>query len=103
MPFNSEVAFDLIRRAVTALAGDLPLSQAKHGDPTMSATANQDGQISASVGTGISDGLNAGREHAIVGFYFRPPGSGTFRTWANPTYSFTWKISSINDETVFDV
>ena len=69
----------------------------------MSATANPSGQISATVGTGISDGFNAGREHAIVGFYFRPPGSGTLRIWAGPTYSFTWKVNSMNNENVFNV
>lgn len=91
--------FDIAYTMALPLASTIPL----RGDPTMSATANQDGQISASVVTGVSNGFNAGREIAIVGFYFTPPGSGTLKIWANPMYSFVWKINSMNDEDTFDV
>lgn len=89
--------FDIADELALGFATVIPIT----GDPTMSATANPIGQISASVVTGISDGLNAGREHAIVGFYFYPPGPGTLRVWTSPTYSFAWKINSMNNENVF--
>lgn len=89
--------FDIADELAMGFATVIPIL----GDPTMSATANPSGQISASVVTGISDGLNAGREHAIVGFYFYPPGPGTLRVWTSPTYSFAWKINSMNNESVF--
>jgi hypothetical protein len=91
--------FDIADKLALPFAVPLPII----GDPTMSATANPNGQMSASVVTGISDGLNAGREHAIVGFYFYPPGPGTLSVWTSPTYSSAWKIKSMNNEDVFAV
>lgn len=73
------------------------------GNPVTSGSASPNGQISASVATGISDGLNAGREIAVVGFHFYPPGPGTLRIWASPSYSFAWKINSTNNEDIFDI
>lgn len=91
--------FDIAYTMALPFASVIPIL----GDPTMSAAASQDGQICASVVTGISDGLNAGREIAIVGFHFIPPGPGTLKIWASPTYSFAWKINSMNNEDIFDV
>lgn len=91
--------FDIAYTMALPFASVIPIL----GDPTMAATSNQEGQLSASVVTGISVGLNAGREIAIVGMHFTPPGPGKLKIWANPTCSFAWKISSTNDEDIFDV
>jgi hypothetical protein len=71
------------------------------GNPATSGSASQDGQISASVGTGVSSGLNAGREYAIVGSYFRAPEPGLLRVRALPAYSFEWRIYE-RSEDIFD-
>jgi hypothetical protein len=62
---------------------------------TISASANVNGQISASAVTGQT-GSNGGMEWAQVGIYFHPMTSGTLTISASPTYSFVWSTNSLN-------
>jgi hypothetical protein len=66
------------------------------GNPTMSGTANVNGQISASAVTSET-GTSVGGEFAYVGIYFHPAGPGTLTISATPTYTYEWMTNSIPD------
>jgi hypothetical protein len=65
------------------------------GNPVMSAVANKNGQISASVVTSETV-LSEATEWAEVGIYFHPPGYGMLTISANPRFSFEWLTNSLN-------
>ena len=66
------------------------------GHPTVSASANTNGQISASAVSSSTPGFNLGSEYARVGIYFHPMTVGTLIISASPTYSFEWSTNSLN-------
>lgn len=68
--------------------------------PTMSVSANVNGQISASVASLQALGFNGGNEYARVGFFFHPMTSGTLTIASSPTYSFAWSTNSLNSSFV---
>lgn len=74
----------------------IPALGANVTNPTMSGSANPNGQISASVATSFTPGFNTGSEYARVGFCFRPFLNGTLTISSAPTYSFWWSTNSIN-------
>jgi hypothetical protein len=70
------------------------------GNPTLTGTANENGQISASAVTSYTEG-SAGGEFAQVGIYFSPPMNGRLTISASPTYSFEWATNSLNTSSVW--
>jgi hypothetical protein len=69
-------------------------------DPTISASASRNGQISASAVSSQGRGFNGGSEFARVGIFFHPMTAGTLTISASPTYSFQWSTNSLNTSLV---
>jgi hypothetical protein len=65
-------------------------------NPTMSGSANNNGQISGSVATSFAPGFNTGSEFAWVGCWFHPPLNGILTISSAPTYSYWWSTNAIN-------
>ena len=81
-------------------ADTIPTLLANVTNPTLSASANVNGQISASAVASQSPGFNGGSEYARVGFFFHPMTTGTLTIVASPTYSFQWSTNSLNTSLV---
>jgi len=81
-------------------ADTIPTLLANVTNPTLSASANVNGQISASAVTSQTPGFNGGSEYARVGFFFHPMTTGTLTILASPTYSFQWSTNSLNSSLV---
>jgi len=77
-------------------ADSIPTLLANVTNPTLSVSANVNGQISASAVTSRIPGFNGGSEYARVGFFFHPMTAGTLTISASPTYSFQWSTNSLN-------
>jgi hypothetical protein len=77
-------------------ADSIPTLLANVSNPTLSASANVNGQISASAVTSEKRGFNGGSEYARVGIFFHPTTAGTLTISASPTYSFEWSTNSLN-------
>jgi len=74
----------------------IPSLGANVHNPTMSASASVNGQISGSVVSASAIGFNTGNEYARVGIYFHPIADGTLTISATPTFSFQWSTNSLN-------
>lgn len=82
-------------------ADTIPTRLAGVSDPILSASANVNGQISASAATANAHtGFNGGSEYARVGIFFHPMTLGTLTISAAPAYSFTWSTNSLNTSLV---
>ncbi|MGC1417380.1 MAG: hypothetical protein WA817_18980 [Candidatus Acidiferrum sp.] len=77
-------------------ADSIPVLLGEVADATISASANVNGQISASAASSAAPGFNGGSEYARVGIYFHPTTSGTLTISASPTYSYEWLTNSLN-------
>lgn len=62
-------------------------------NPKVQCSANENGQISASVVTSEKPGFNHGKAFALVQVPLSSPGPGTFTVSATPTYSFEWSAN----------
>jgi hypothetical protein len=81
-------------------ADSIPTLLANVSNPTLSASASVNGQISASAVTSQTPGFNGGSEYARVGIFFHPMTQGTLTISASPTYSFQWSTNSLNTKLV---
>jgi len=81
-------------------ADSIPTLLANVSNPTLSVSANVNGQIMASAATSQAPGFNGGSEYARVGIFFHPMVEGTLTIWASPTYSFQWSTNSLNTSLV---
>ncbi len=82
-------------------ADSIPTLLAGVSNPTLSVSANVNGQISASAATANADtGFNGGSEYARVGIFFHPMTLGTLTISAAPSYSFAWSTNSLNTSLV---
>ena len=81
-------------------ADSIPTLLANVSNPTLSASASVNGQISASAVTSPTPGFNGGSEYARVGIFFHPMTQGTLTISASPTYSFQWSTNSLNTKLV---
>jgi hypothetical protein len=81
-------------------ADTIPALLANVSNPTLAASANRNGQISASAVSAQARGFNGGSEYARVGFFFHPMTQGTLTISASPTYSFQWSTNSLNTSMV---
>ncbi|MGC1614074.1 MAG: hypothetical protein WA736_05265, partial [Candidatus Acidiferrum sp.] len=77
-------------------ADSIPVLLGEVADATISASANVNGQLSASAASSATPGFNGGSEYARVGIYFHPMTSGTLTISSTPTYSFEWLTNSLN-------
>jgi hypothetical protein len=77
-------------------ADTIPTLLANVSDPTLAASANRNGQVSASAVSSQTKGFNGGSEYARVGIFFHPMTQGTLTISASPTYSFQWSTNSLN-------
>jgi len=82
--------FDFADTIPTILAG---------ATPTLSVSANVNGQLSASAAT-VQSGFNGGSEYARVGIFFHPTVVGTLTISSSPTYSFEWATNSLGSSFV---
>lgn len=82
--------FDFADTIPTVLAG---------ATPTLSVSANVNGQISASAAT-VQSGFNGGSEYARVGIFFHPTALGILTISSSPTYSFQWATNSLGSSYV---
>jgi hypothetical protein len=69
------------------------LDSANITKPKVQCSANENGQISASVVTSEKSGFNHGSALALVQFPLNSPGPGTLTISASPTYSFEWSAN----------
>jgi hypothetical protein len=81
-------------------ADSIPSLLANVSNPTLSVSANVNGQISASAVSSQTPGFNGGGEYARVGIFFHPMTQGTLTISASPTYSFQWSTNSLNSSYV---
>jgi hypothetical protein len=81
-------------------ADTIPTLLANVSDPTLSVSANVNGQLSASAVSSQVRGFNGGSEYARVGFFFHPMTAGTLTISASPTYSYQWSTNSLNTNLV---
>ena len=81
-------------------ADTIPTLLANVSNPTITASANVNGQISASAISAQARGFNGGSEYARVGIYFHPMTAGTLTISASPSYSFQWSTNSLNTSIV---
>jgi hypothetical protein len=77
-------------------ADTIPTLLANVSNPTLSASANVNGQISASAVSAQARGFNGGSEYARVGIFFHAMTAGTLTISASPSYSFQWSTNSLN-------
>jgi hypothetical protein len=77
-------------------ADTIPALLANVSNPTLAASANRAGQISASAVSSQAKGFNGGSEYSRVGIFFHPMTQGTLTISASPTYSFQWSTNSLN-------
>ncbi len=64
--------------------------------PILEGTSEKNtGKMSLSAITATESGFNGGSMYTTVGVYFHPPGRGTLRLTAAPTYSFQWWTNSL--------
>jgi hypothetical protein len=64
------------------------------GSPTVSGSANTNGQINGSAIT-ATQGRNAGSFYCEMGLYFHPLAAGRLRLSASPSFSFQWWTNSL--------
>ena len=81
-------------------ADSIPALLANVSNPTLSASASVNGQISASAVSSQTRGFNGGSEYSRVGIFFHPMTPGTLTISASPTYSFQWSTNSLNSSLV---
>jgi hypothetical protein len=62
-------------------------------NPKVECSANENGQISASVVTSEKPGFGHGTAFALLQFALNSPGPGTLTISATPTYSFEWSAN----------